>query len=128
MRLESDVADRDKYGRLLRYIYVDDLLVNAELVRLGYAYSSSQPPNVKYQQLFLQLEREAREKEKRNPCPRAILLVVTQYLPQPLEWSRRRLFPMMKMPKLRQRLSLPDRNSSSAVRDSFSALCQRILR
>ena len=64
MRLESDVADRDKYGRLLRYIYVDDLLVNAELVRLGYAYSSSQPPNVKYQQLFLQLEREAREKEK----------------------------------------------------------------
>jgi len=64
VRLESDVADRDKYGRLLRYVYVDDLMVNAELVRLGYAYSSSYPPNVKYQQLFLQLEREAREQEK----------------------------------------------------------------
>ena len=63
VRLERDVEDKDKYGRLLRYVYVDDLMVNAELVRLGYAYSVSYPPNVKYQQLFLQLERQAREQE-----------------------------------------------------------------
>ncbi len=63
VRLEGDVQDRDEYGRLLRYVWLDDILVNAELVRLGYAYSYTLPPNVKYQELFLRLEREAREKK-----------------------------------------------------------------
>ena len=61
VRLESDVEDRDEYGRLLRYVWLDDIMVNAELVRLGYAYSYSLVPNVKYRQLFLQSEREARK-------------------------------------------------------------------
>ena len=59
--LEKDVQDEDKYGRLLRYVWVDDMMVNAELVRLGYAYSYTYPPNVKYQKYFLQLEKEARD-------------------------------------------------------------------
>ena len=63
VRLEGDVQDRDGYGRLLRYVWLGDILVNAELVRLGYAYSYTLPPNVKYQEFFLQLEREAREKK-----------------------------------------------------------------
>ena len=61
VKLEKDAQDRDEYGRLLRYVWLDDIMVNAELVRLGYAYSYSLPPNAKYQKLFLQLEREARE-------------------------------------------------------------------
>lgn len=61
VRLESDVEDRDEYGRLLSYVWLDDIMVNAELVRLGCAYSYSLVPNVKYRQLFLQLEREARK-------------------------------------------------------------------
>ncbi len=61
VRLEKDVEDKDKYGRLLRYVWVDDTMANAELVRLGYAYSYSYPPNLKYQPYFLQLEKEARE-------------------------------------------------------------------
>jgi len=61
IRLEGDVEDRDKYGRLLRYVWVDGTMVNAELVRLGYAYSYSLPPDLKYQAHLLQLEREARE-------------------------------------------------------------------
>ena len=64
VRLEKDVQDKDEYGRLLRYVYVDDMMVNAELVRSGYAYSYTYPPNVKYQTLFLQLEREAREEKR----------------------------------------------------------------
>jgi hypothetical protein len=36
-------------------------MVNAELVRLGYAYASAHPPDVKYHDRFLELEREARE-------------------------------------------------------------------
>jgi len=61
VRLEKDVTDRDRYGRLLRYVYVDDVFVNAELVRLGCACASAYPPDVKHQQLFEQLEEEARE-------------------------------------------------------------------
>jgi len=64
IQLEKDVEDKDEYGRLLRYVWVDGIMVNAELVRLGYAYSYSYPPNLKYQAHFLQLEREAREQKR----------------------------------------------------------------
>jgi len=37
VRLESDLEDRDAYGRLLRYVYVGDVFVNRALVRGGYA-------------------------------------------------------------------------------------------
>lgn len=47
--LEKDISDTDRYGRLLRYVYVDGLLVNEILVREGYAHASSYPPDVKYQ-------------------------------------------------------------------------------
>jgi len=59
--LEGDVEDKDEYGRLLRYVWLDNTMVNGELVKLGYAYSYSYPPNTKYQAYFLQLEKEARE-------------------------------------------------------------------
>jgi micrococcal nuclease len=59
--LEKDISETDKYGRLLRYVYVGDTFVNAELVRLGYAQVVTYPPDVKYQDLFLQLQKEARE-------------------------------------------------------------------
>jgi micrococcal nuclease len=60
VRLERDVSDVDKYDRLLRYVYVGEVMINAELVRLGYAKASTYPPDVKYSMLFTQLEREAR--------------------------------------------------------------------
>lgn len=59
--LEKDVSETDKYGRLLRYVWVEDLMVNAALVWLGYAQVSTYQPDVKYTDFFLQLEREARE-------------------------------------------------------------------
>lgn len=61
VRLEFDAQERDRYGRLLAYVYVDTTFVNAELVKQGYAKVSTYPPNVKYQDVFLKLEREARE-------------------------------------------------------------------
>lgn len=60
-RLEIDVQSRDRYGRLLAYVWVGDLMVNAELVRLGYAQVMTVPPNVRHQALFLKLQRDARE-------------------------------------------------------------------
>jgi micrococcal nuclease len=61
VRLELDVQERDEYQRLLAYVWVDDTMVNAELIRRGYAYVASLPPNVRYQGLFWTLLREARE-------------------------------------------------------------------
>ena len=58
--LEKDISETDKYGRLLRYVWLGDLMVNAELVRLGFAQVATYPPDVKYQELFLRLEQEAR--------------------------------------------------------------------
>jgi micrococcal nuclease len=62
--LEKDVSETDPYGRLLRYVYLTDgTFVNAELVRLGYAQVVTIPPDVRYQDLFLEMQQEAREAE-----------------------------------------------------------------
>ncbi len=62
VRLEFDVERRDKYGRLLAYVYLPDgTFVNAELVRQGYAQLLTFPPNVKYVALFRKLQTQARE-------------------------------------------------------------------
>ena len=61
VRLEGDVSETDKYGRLLRYVYVDDTFVNAELVRQGLAEAKAYPPDTKYQDYLEQVESEARE-------------------------------------------------------------------
>jgi len=61
VRLEKDVSETDRYGRLLRYVWVGDLMVNAELVWLGCAQVSTYPPDVKYVDCFLRLQREARQ-------------------------------------------------------------------
>src|SRR2546421_12050327 len=49
VRLETDVQTRDRYGRLLAYVWVDDMMVNAELVRRGYAQVMTGPPNGRHQ-------------------------------------------------------------------------------
>jgi micrococcal nuclease len=61
VRLELDTQSRDRYGRLLAYVWVDDTMVNAELVRRGFAQVMTVPPNVRHQALFLKLQREARD-------------------------------------------------------------------
>jgi endonuclease YncB( thermonuclease family) len=59
--LEKDVSETDRYGRLLRYVYVDDLMVNEELLRRGLARVATFPPDVKYADRFLELQRAAQE-------------------------------------------------------------------
>lgn len=61
VRLEKDISEIDKFGRLLRYVYVGDIFVNDFLVRQGFAYASSYPPDIKYQEQFKKAEKEARE-------------------------------------------------------------------
>jgi len=59
--LEKDVSETDRYDRLLRYVWVDGTMVNAVLVLEGYARVATYPPDVKYTEDFLELERGARE-------------------------------------------------------------------
>ncbi len=60
VKLEPDVGERDRYGRILAYVYVGDVFVNAWLVANGYAQVMTVPPNVKYAALFVKLEQDAR--------------------------------------------------------------------
>ena len=64
IEMEKDVSETDKYGRLLRYIWIGDIFVNEYLVREGFAHSSTYPPDVKYQNRIREAERKAREENK----------------------------------------------------------------
>jgi micrococcal nuclease len=70
VRLELDAQVRDQYGRLLAYVWVGNVMVNAELVRRGYAQVMTIPPNVKHAALFVRLQREAREAGRGLWAPR----------------------------------------------------------
>ena len=59
LQLERDVSERDFFGRLLRYVWVDGRMVNEELVRQGEAVVSTYPPDVKYVERFLAAQDEA---------------------------------------------------------------------
>jgi micrococcal nuclease len=59
--LRLDAEERDRYGRLLAYVYSDGRFVNRELVARGYARTLTIPPNVAHADEFARLARRARE-------------------------------------------------------------------
>jgi micrococcal nuclease len=59
VRLEFDDRRRDRYGRLLAYVYVDGLFVNAELIRQGYAQVTTYKDNQRYHKEFMRLQQNA---------------------------------------------------------------------
>lgn len=69
--LEKDVSETDRFGRLLRYVWVDGQMVNALMVAEGYASAATFPPDVKYAELFVRLEAEARANNRGlwGACP-----------------------------------------------------------
>ncbi len=64
VRLRFDAERRDRFGRLLAYVYRadDGTFVNAALVRDGYARPLTVPPNVRHAERFAALARQARER------------------------------------------------------------------
>ncbi len=66
--LEKDVSETDRFDRLLRYVWLQQgstwLLVNDELVRLGFANSATFQPDIRYQGLFRDAEQEARNNDR----------------------------------------------------------------
>ncbi len=60
VRLVKDISDVDKYGRLLRFVYVGDELVNLQLVQQGFARVETVPPNFRYEKEFVAAAVQAR--------------------------------------------------------------------
>ena len=62
--LEFDVQERDHYGRLLAYVWINGEMFNKVLLREGYAKVATYPPNVKYVEDFTAIQNQARENKK----------------------------------------------------------------
>ena len=63
VRLVQDVSNTDRFDRLLRYVYVDDVLVNAELVAGGWAESKRYPPDDELYDYLEELEDRAADQQ-----------------------------------------------------------------
>lgn len=66
VKLEKDTSETDKYGRLLRYVYVDEgsdgwEMINNELINVGLAKVETVLPDTKYKDKFIDSENYARE-------------------------------------------------------------------
>ena len=65
VRLEADAQTRDRFGRLLAYVWLEDggqtTMVNEALLRKGYAMIFSLPPNLRYSDVFRNAFMDARE-------------------------------------------------------------------
>jgi len=64
IELQRGDRDQDEYGRLLRYVYVDGVFVNAELIAGGYAKAYIFEPDDRYSQILVQLEQYAKMREQ----------------------------------------------------------------
>ncbi len=62
--LEYDVAETDKYGRILAYVWLNDKMFNKTLLQEGHAMLATFPPNVRYVDDFTKLQSEARDADK----------------------------------------------------------------
>jgi len=61
VRLEFDLQARDKYDRMLAYVYVDTVMVNLRLLKEGLAVIYPYSPNLRHLQEFCAVQKEARE-------------------------------------------------------------------
>lgn len=64
VHLEFDVEQRDKYGRLLPYVWLGEEMFNRTLIKEGYAQVMTIQPNVRYADEFVMLQKEARENNR----------------------------------------------------------------
>ena len=61
--LVTDVEDFDQYGRLLSYVYLGDVLINAEMARLGAAITRPYSPNTTLQGFLADAQAAAEDQE-----------------------------------------------------------------
>ncbi len=61
--LEADKTNRDRYGRLLRYVYRNDTMLNIVMVREGFARAYYIPPDDEHYKEIMEEESYARERK-----------------------------------------------------------------
>lgn len=68
VRIEQDEEQLDRYGRLLGYVFVErddeEIFVNEEMARMGFAEAKDYPPNTQYSDDLEEAEREARDNHR----------------------------------------------------------------
>lgn len=63
--IETDASERDRYGRILAYAWLDEnTMLNALLLEKGYARVMTVPPNVRYEDVFLKIQKQARKEQR----------------------------------------------------------------
>lgn len=81
--LEKDIKEKDRYGRLLRYIFVNGIFVNLEMIKRGCAHVYIVEPNTRYSEQFLEAQKEAMEKQlgiwKKSPFSSCIRMIKFDY-------------------------------------------------
>ncbi|AZB44809.1 thermonuclease [Bacillus sp. FJAT-42376] len=65
IELEPGVEERDRFGRLLAYIWMDGTLFNERLLNEGFARVAIYPPNTKYLDQFERIEKQAKEEKRK---------------------------------------------------------------
>lgn len=63
IKMVRDISNTDKYGRLLRYVYVDGLFVNDYLVTKGFAKTMTVKPDIRYSKTFKDSQEKAKEEK-----------------------------------------------------------------
>jgi endonuclease YncB( thermonuclease family) len=58
--LEADQLDSDDQGRLMRYVFLDNIMINAALILNGLGTAESVQPNIRYSDYLTEMERQAR--------------------------------------------------------------------
>ena len=59
VEMEKDISDKDKYDRLLRYVWIDGKMVNQALILGGFTKVATYPPDIKHKELFVEAEKSA---------------------------------------------------------------------
>ncbi len=58
--IEKDITEINAYGELLRYVWIDDIMINAALIRMGLARHNPQSPDTKYSDGFARTQQAAK--------------------------------------------------------------------
>lgn len=64
IEMAKDISETDKYGRILRYIWIDGIFMNDFLLRQGYAKLDLIPPDTSYSGQFKEAQKEARDNKR----------------------------------------------------------------
>jgi micrococcal nuclease len=81
--LVKDVSETDAFDRLLRYVLIENIFVNHEIVAKGYAYAATYPPDVLCSQVFINAQKSAEQGKIGLWMP-----TPTFYIPPPTEQNQ----------------------------------------